>query len=697
MNLRLTPEEFNFEWFANIKIQPRNVGNPGTRRKQKYLDIVTAFDIETSKVVTGNKRNKYTKKAEKVYQAFMYVWAFQFDEKYTVIGRTWEEYTKFMKTLALYVKDGVEMVTFVHNLSYEFQFLRGIYNFEAEEVFAIKKRKVLKCNMYGFIEMRCSYMHSNMSLEVYTNKMGAKHAKLSGEDFDYNIVRYPWTKLKPKEDDYVVHDVLGLVESIKIEMKHDDDNLYTFPLTSTGYVRRDIKKAMRFVSYTFVKNQLADYYIYQMLREAFRGGNTHANRFYSNKILKNVKSADIKSSYPGEICNNQFPVSEFIHVGAQKFDDVVRMINVRKKAVLMRVSMTNIRLKDKYFGCPYIPRDKCRNIQSYTDDNGDIHKAVYDNGRILRAGYLEMTITDIDFKILLSQYDFDDLVPLEVAHARYGKLPPKFIDETIKYFEAKTELKDVAGFELLYHKFKNKVNAIYGMLVQDPVKQSILFEINEEESPDVDFYEQEDNPEDLLIKHNKRAFIPYQWGVWVTAHARERLEEGIRLAGDGFIYCDTDSVKYLEFIDWDKYNKQRQKIAKQNGAYATDTKGNVHYMGTFEYEGEYEEFATLGAKKYCLVQGGKTKTTIAGVTKRKGGKELEKFGGIKVFKPGFIFVEAGGTEAVYNDNPDVTELTFEGKTIPITSNIVIKDSTYTLGITAEYERLLELSDKLFDI
>lgn len=346
----------------------------------------------------------------------------------------------------------------------------------------------------------------------------------------------------------------------------------------------------------------------------------------------------------------------------------------------MRVTLTNPRLKDKYYGCPYLPRDKCRNIR----------KGVYDNGRILQADYLETTLTDIDFKILIDQYEFDDFVAMEVAHARYGKLPPALIDMTIKYFEYKTELKDVEGQELHYMKSKNKLNSVYGMMVQDPVKQSILFEYD-------DFIEQEDDRQELLEKHNKRAFLAYQWGVWVTAYARYGLEEGIKLAGDGFVYCDTDSVKYIGNIDWSKYNDKMLKIAKKNGAFATDPKGNIHYMGIFEDEGEYEKFATLGAKKYCFVKNGKTHTTIAGVTKRKGGQELEKFGGIDAFKPGFIFVEAGGTEAVYNDKPDITELTFEGKTIPITSNIVIKDSSYTLGITAEYERLLELSDKLFDL
>ena len=94
-------------------------------------------------------------------------------------------------------------------------------------------------------------------------------------------------------------------------MNRDGDNLYTLPLTSTGYARRDAKAAMRSVSREYIHNQVPSYEIYTLLREAFRGGNTHASRYYSNKIIDNVQSVDISSCYPDSICNDLFPVSKF--------------------------------------------------------------------------------------------------------------------------------------------------------------------------------------------------------------------------------------------------------------------------------------------------------------------------------------------------------------------------------------------------
>lgn len=683
-------KSFNYEWFLRLPNQSRPEGNQGTKKnKFLYKDIICAFDIETSPI-------------DEIEQSVMYIWMFQFDTRYTVIGRTWMEFIQFRSRLASCMKDGQRLLIFVHNLSYEFQFLRGFYHFEPEEVFAISSRKVLKCNMHEYFEFRCSYLHSNMSLLAYTNKMGAEHKKLSGDEFNYKTRRYWYTELTPKQIQYCVHDVLGLVESIKIEMEYDGDNLYTFPLTSTGYVRRDAKQAMRKVSHTYVYNQLPDYDIYEMLNEAFRGGNTHANRFYAGVILHNVKSADRSSSYSDVLVNCKFPISRFFHKGACCFGELLDIINVRKKAVVMRIALFNVTLSNPYWGSPYLSTSKCRSIKN----------ALYDNGRILSADYLETTITDIDLEIILSEYNFTELIPLDVAYARYGYLPKPLIITIIDYYVKKTSLKDIDGQELYYMKSKNKLNAIFGMMAQNPVKQSIDF-IEIEEGVQA-FIEQNQNETVLLNKHNFTAFLAYQWGVWCTAWARYRLEEGIRLAKDGYVYSDTDSVKYVGNIDWTSYNDQRISDSKESSAYATDKKGNIHYMGVYEQEPVMYEFCTLGSKKYCyreppknglavslMGENGfrykslcpsKLSITVAGVNKQKGGKELEQQGGISAFKEGFKFIKAGGTESVYNDKPEIKEYTTEdGVKIHISSNVYIKDSTYTLGLTEEYKRLLEFT------
>lgn len=666
-------DEFPLEKLDEVQVLDRKITK---KHKTMFLNILTAFDIETTRI-------------KSIEQAVMYVWQWHFAEpiNLTVVGRTWLEFELFRDSILHQInkprpdKGEYEksLCVYVHNLAYEFQFLRGIYSFGDDEVFAVERRKPLYCTMCNeqFV-FRCSYLHSNMSLNAYTHKMGAKHGKLSGIDFDYNKTRYPWTELSEQELEYCVNDVVGLCEALQIEMTHDGDNLYTIPLTSTGYVRRDARAAMEKSGKRPTKC-LPDKDLYTILREAFRGGNTHANRYFvGQKITGTIHSADRSSSYPDVLCNCKFPVTEFKPIGAVSLETLKKKLNQRQKAMIMRIALENVELIDPLWGAPYLTKDKSRNVI-----DGE-----FDNGRILSATYLETTITDVDLAIILSEYKFTNFTAFDCWQSTYSKLPKELIECTIGYYKAKTELKNVDGQELYYMKSKNKLNSIYGMMAQDPGKRDVLY-------LDGAFEIDNDKPlEKVLQERQRNAFLCYQWGVWTTAWARFRLEEGIRLAGVGFVYCDTDSVKYIGDIDWTAYNKQRIKDSKQTGARAKDPKGKWHYMGVYEPEHDMCEFATLGAKKYVYRETPESplQCTIAGVNKKAGARELEEHGGIDAFKPDFVFVKAGGTESVYNDNPPIGSIVIDGHTLPISSNVVIRESTYTLGITAEYDRLLNTLD-----
>ena len=667
-------------YFKNPPVIKNRRGNPGGK-KRHYIGITTAFDIETTLL-------------EDIEQSVMYIWQWQFGNDFTVIGRTWEEFTDLQKRIKSVLPDDKWLVVYVHNLSYEFQFLKGIYQFTPDDIFAVASRKLLKCDMYGCFEFRCSYKLTNMSLKQFTSRMKVQHTKLSGDDFDYSIKRFPWTELSDEELEYCVNDVWGLVEAVNALMERDGDTLQTIPLTSTGYVRRNAKRAMKdgSVHHNFVYSILPDFEIYQALREAFRGGNTHANRYYAGDIVENVHSADRSSSYPAVMCNCEFPMTEFIPILPKDLnkDYIARCITIRHKALLLRIGIKNLALRDKFWGCPYLSKDKCRNI----------HKAVdtEDNGRILEAEYLETTITDIDLKIIMEEYT-GEIIFLQGWYSSYKKLPDPLINEVIKYYRDKTELKGIKGQEIYYDKAKALLNSLYGMMAQDPVKHSVIFrqcgDWDEDLTPD----------EELLGKSNRRAFLAYQWGVWVTAHSRDALERGIRLVqeteGADFIYCDTDSVKYTGTVDWTGYNSDRIAECKESGSLATDPSGITHYMGVFETEDlkdtgfAYRYFKTLGAKKYAYVEreGENVHCTVAGVNKQKGGGELDKHGGLSAFTEGFIFREAGGTQAVYNDSPEIDHVEIEGKTLQITANVAILPSEYTLGITGEYERIIKYSKK----
>lgn len=651
---------FDYSIILKAPCQKRKQGNPKSRNnKKQYKNLFCAFDIETTN-------------DESIQQAYMYIWQFQIEDQ-TVVGRSWLEFKEFLFNIRQQLKDNEYLMIYVHNLSFEFSFLKGIYSFDAAEVFPIEPRKILKCQMHDHFEFRCSYLLTNMSLDAFTSKMNVTR-KLSGDEFNYSKIRYPWTELSDRELEYCITDVISLVEALKVYFSIENDNFYTIPYTSTGFVRRDVKRAMRRFNKYELYDMQADYEIFKILREAFRGGNTHANRYYAAEIIENVSSFDRVSSYPDVQINQLFPMGNWIKKNYVSADRACEIIYRHKRAALMRCGFRNIRLKDPLWGCPYIPKHKC-----YVLDRHD-----NDNGRILDADYLEISLTDIDLKIILQEYDFDYITFYDFYHCRYGRLPKPLREEVQKYFQLKTELKNVEGQELYYHMAKAKLNSIYGMSVQSPVKQSIDY-VNDQ------FIERHDDEKELLEKHNKKAFLVYAWGIWTTAHARMELEKAIRLVGNNFVYCDTDSVKFIDdgSVSFDKYNKSQKTASIKNGGVAQDPSGNKYYLGIYEHDGTYKKFITMGAKKYAYTdENDDLHITIAGVGKKRGAIEMAAQGGIQAFKEGFTFYDAGGTKSVYNDIIEPFKVDIDGKSLNITSNCLIRSSTYTLGMTGDYKRIL---------
>lgn len=649
--------DFDFKIISRLPILSPGKGKRTKAEKGKrYVDAVCAFDIETSRLPD-------------LEQSFMYIWQFQLDGIVTIIGRTWEEYKAFIEGLNNYLKG--DLVVFIHNASYEWQFLKSIFDFKSEDIFALDSRKILRFKK-DKIEYRCSYLQSNMSLAKFTETMNVKSPKLAG--FDYEAIRYPWTDLTADELRYCINDVRGLVEAIKEEMKRDGDDLYSLPLTSTGYVRRDVKNSVdTYLPHNWIQGILPDIELYDMLLEAFRGGNTHANRFYTNETLSGVRSWDRSSSYPDVQINGRFPTGRFVWSDDLSEEYYRDLVDKRRRSVLFRAAFYNMELRDPFYGCPYLSISKIRNAAG----------VVNDNGRVLRADYFETTLTDVDFQIIEDVYKWDSFVIIELYHAKSGRLPRAITDVTIEYYRKKTALKGSGQDEYFYTKVKNKLNSVYGMSAQRPVRIPLIYEdLKIVPDPEADRAE-------LLAKSNRKAFQSYAWGVWVTAQARLRLHDGIKMAGDGFVYCDTDSVKYYGAVDWTAYNEERQRDSLENGAYADDRDGKRHYMGVYEKDGEYQYFKTLGAKKYCYIDlSGDLHLTVAGVNKKKGAAELIRAGGIDAFREGFIFRDGGGTESVYNDLPDPITIRRDGHELKITSNVVIRPSTYTLSMTPTYTEIV---------
>ncbi len=657
----------------------------GRRKKRdtEYIDIVCAFDTETTTIYMDDGTP----------HSFVYIWQYQFGPHYTITGRTWAEFDKLierLKEVAKIISPGKEayFVSYVHNLAFDFVFLQGVYEFSNDDCFFRDVRKPIYARLQEIIEFRCSYLHSNMSLAKFAEQMQCEVRKLDGDKFDYSKIRFPWTPLSDYEFAYCIDDVISLEEAIRHELERDGDTLRTIPLTSTGYVRRDMKKAASPIRMS-IEKMLPNLDVYKLLRRCFRGGNTHGNRYHVGTITGRGGSVDIESSYPYQMVCKSYPMGEFKPLdedkdGSSLMRRIVRLISVGN-AVIADYHFKDIRLKNPREPVPYLPISKCKCLNP-----------VDFNDRVLSADLLVTALTEIDLEIVLEQYDFSSVCAYNAYTTTKGPLPQPIRDVVIDYYTRKTQLKGNPDKAYEYVKSKNKLNSCYGMFAQQALHPEITYSQGE-------WYKTlppDEEAEDEL----KKAHFPYQWGVYVTAHARKQLFDGMKnipVDNDGvsnMIYCDTDSIKYIGKADFTAINKSIIERAKAFGATAVNGKGERHYMGIWDFEGEFNRFITQGAKRYAYEDTkGVLHVTVSGVTKKPKDKDkkilwaTEELGNLENFKPGMVWKEAGGTGAVYNDFDNFIYTDPEtGKEVHITPNVCIVPTTYTMSMDGDDKNLVEM-------
>lgn len=641
------------------------------RSTRKYVEAVACFDTETTSI-----RKEYCNIFGSDF-GFMYVWQFCID-MVVCCGRTWKEWLEFTDLLCEHIDcSGRKLVIYVHNLSFEFQFMRNYI--DVETIFCRDKRDVVYFTTKN-IEYRCSYALSNMSLKKFLEKSkGVTFGKQSGDEFDYSKLRFPDTELVEHEWGYSVCDVLGLCQAITYLLK--DDTLCTIPLTSTGYVRRDFRTAMKKnpKHRDYMKKLALNKHTYLLAREASRGAISGSNHVYTEEILEEVDSEDIKSSYPYQMMTKYFPMSRFIQYNCKKVDSkFIELID--NFCCIIVWSCSNLKVKE-WSGIPYISKAKCRAIKG----------AKCGNGKVYSAERIGMCTTEIDFKIIREHYYFENVVIHEIHCAQRGMLPKSFREVLGHMFQMKTDLED--GDKFLYAKYKNKINAAFGMMLTDILHGNIVYKQNcidcwvEEEVEDIekalsDYY------------NSTNSFLHYQHGIWVLAHGRDDLVKGMDVVGRDIVQVDTDSVKHVDDHIGGFIKLNDGIIAKADSydvkPYSMKDE-KKHYLGVWEHEGDdgkttYYKFKTLGAKKYCDEdENGKMSITVAGLSKNAN-EFFEKKSGLESFSTGTYVGDkySGRTCAVYNDFDRVYDIVIDGHNINLGSNIAVNNIGYTLSMSNEW-------------
>lgn len=602
--------EFDYSILKNIKGKKRP-----TQYSKVYADCLASADTETSKI-----------NPKIIGENMIVCWSFAIlvqNEIHVIYGRKPTEFCQFLRKCCNFLENKV-LIVYFHNLAYDYVFLRKFLYQEfgtPTHELATKPHYPIQISFKCF-ELRDSLILAQRNLGKWADDMAVDHRKASGF-WDYNKIRDQQSPISDDEMTYISNDVIALVECLEKTCKELRRPYFNLPMTATGIPRYDVQKLGRanHGRRAYLKENIDDLEMYQLCEQIYSGGYTHANRHIVGWLIEdNIQCFDFGSSYPARLLYSKYPRGKFFEVPFKTIDAILKQSD--SYAFMIKLILKDVRLKDYGEPMPLLQAYKCN----------PSFNAVVDNGRVLECKFAEIAVTEIDLQMLKEQYNFDYVITKCYCTTK-DYLPEWFRDYVLKCYKDKSELK--GGDPVKYAIAKGKLNSLYGMCVQKNLREEI------KEDYDSGEYEKKlpDDLEKAYKKYigNEKQMLPYQWGVWCTAYARQELFKIGQMA-DEWLYSDTDSC-YLINPDTEKinvYNKCIEMQYKGLGYEEININGKVYMPGRAEPDGAYTEFITLGSKRYaCRIDPENIKITVAGVPKKGGAKVLKN--DLNNFKPGLNF------------------------------------------------------------
>lgn len=658
------------------------------KRELKPIDkgIIGFFDIETSKIIPDGQ----TEPMQVMYLGNMVIYNFETNVIVTnIFVRTMEEMVSQFKSFG---KEYGEIVFYAHNLDYE------LFHMLRETQASSLKSEKCDCNAYGIEKEISIFRDKNSPLQIQLEEiegvifkdslalfnktiqqMGKdlvkRHGKEMGKlEYDYSVVRLPWSKLTSEDYEYNHRDNMVVIESLKDYIKDNNLTYREIPLTFTGMTKlsreRFIKKEYGEKGFRNIINEKYfrredNYKLYSSLLKSYTGGLTTSNYSVYGKGIKNVISVDIKSSYPHQM-TKQFPVyekdkviemnneesNEFFQKYLKDKEDLANVKSNLIKGYVGDFTFTKLKIKNKKY---LLPVSTC--------GNGIINKDVIEiNGKIKECGELTITLNDALFQIIKLCYNFEEVYCHNIKMTTVSRyLSEQELSFYLYLFNIKENI-DKEKEPVKYALSKIMINACYGVKVQKPVRD--CFTLLDGEVTKYDFetvlatlgITQECIYNEIMSENHERKikkdFDIFSDGCMVTSYARLQLVKFmVTLVDEGFtpIYCDTDSLKFYHETKniyntniHEIINEVNNKIINGNkNHYAFVTFKNKYdisdesfericRLGIWEIENEiddkgkiipYEIFITLGAKKYAYIEKDKkgnlsVHTTIAGCNKK---------------------------------------------------------------------------------
>lgn len=578
----------------------------------------------------------------------------------TLYGTRPSEFISALKKIRKALK-GDDIYIYWHNMPYDYVFIR-LFMFDAfgkpKKELNVKPHYPIMLGFKNGIIFKDSLILFGCKLEKAAKDYNVDHQKAVGS-WDYDQIRDQGGTFSDDELHYIENDTLALVECIDAFCMSLNKTIYSIPYTATGIPREEVR--IRAKAHNGHNQFLKIAPTFEQLNKLimlYHGGYAHGNRFYIGEFLDDdiTRLFDFASSYPFCLLAFKYP-GKFTTLNKNVSPKYI-LRNMEKYAFIFRISFINIKLKDNYLPMPALQSTKCeKSINMVTD-----------NGRVISAGYCTLYICDLDLEVLESMYEWEDAKCTEVEYSKKDYLPRWFTDYVYELYKEKcikkqTAKEDPVGYALA----KSRVNSVYGLTVQRPVRPEFLevtepglYQSNIE--GDFDYYESGeyriDFAKDLEKEYEKylknpNSCLSYATGTYCTAYAFRNLfrlgacvkeykdKDGKLLYPPHWYYSDTDSC-YSD--DWDylkiyQYNNWCKEQLQKNGYGPVVVGDKEYWLGVAEHDepgDSYEEYCVLGSKRYAgrNMEDHEIHITVAGVPK-KGASCLNN--DLHNFRKDFIF------------------------------------------------------------
>lgn len=580
--------EINFKEFMPSK---------KSKTRERYIPLIGSFDIETSTVTT-----------EEGNVSFMYIWQMAIDDV-AYYGRTWEDFRECLGIIRqdLHLTPKCKLRVYVHNMKFDFSFFKTQVPVSAKDFLARDKHDIIQCIIDDVFEFRDSYCYSEKDLKDMGKECGVP--KLDG--YDYQKVRTSITPLTADELRYCENDVLILTTYFHEELRKYK-TMTDIPFTATQKVKkvlwqnyREMGSKAAALALKLKENQ-RDRATLVALKSAYWGAFNFYNPIFLDFPIETVRSCDLDSAYASLALRKKYPMSKFQSMPIPESID--HLFNSQDFCYLITVKITQ--LKNRYPFVGYLPAYKTFHWQINPEE------LLVEQGKILYAKDIVLTITEVDLKIIKELYTWEEIEILSLVGAKKGFLPEYIKKSIVDVYQTKKKVKreqqeikkhrELTDYEKQHYiNVKSMVSRIYGVFVQDP--EPILYKYDEESN---------------LVESKGAQSIKsaseltnYSWGVWITAYCRYEMikllkkiavdtSHGKEKYSNLVVYIDTDCIKCLESTTLNsiisQYNQNVKDFFKSYTSLHRIKHDTIDGLGELDVEA-YKTLKILGRKKYVYI------------------------------------------------------------------------------------------------